>query len=440
MVIALALAVAVVKDGTVVSAKGYGVKTVGQSAMVDDKSLFGIASNTKVFTAAALGSLVDEGKLQWDAPVIQYLPGFRLSDPYVTSQMTIRDLLVHRSGLGLGADDLLVAGVELHPPRDRRASREDSPRHQLPQRVRVRQRAVSRGRRNHRSDHRPELGRLHFESSAQAHRHDVKRRPPFGRDGRRQRGRAARVRQRRSADGHALRQRQHQPGRRHHVKRHGHPPLELKALKKNFSGYALGLGVSDYRGKKLITHTGGLPGYASRIAWIPELNVGVAALTNQESSEAWNSVAWSVLDHYLGANDTDWVAAFSKVKARVDAALAKADADTSSSRNSASKPSLPLEKFAGIYNDAWYGDVTVAVESGKLVVRFTKTPLLVGDAEHWQYDTFLVKWRDRELRADAFITFSLDADGRIDVAKMRAASPSVDFSFDFQDLLLRKVH
>src|SRR4051794_11431778 len=101
------LSLAVVKDGKVVVAKGYGVRKLGEASAVDGKTLFGIASNTKVFTSAALGLLVEEGKIAWDAPVITYLPWFRLSDPYVTREMTIRDLLVHRSGLGLGAGDLL---------------------------------------------------------------------------------------------------------------------------------------------------------------------------------------------------------------------------------------------------------------------------------------------------------------------------------------------
>ena len=93
--------------------------------------------------------------------------------------------------------------------------------------------------------------------------------------------------------------------------------------------------------------------------------------------------------------------------------------------------------YAGTYRDAWYGDITIADEGGKLVIRFGKTPLLVGDLEHWQYDTFVARWRERELRADAFVTFSLKPDGTIDQAKMQAVSPSTDFSFDFQDLLLR---
>src|SRR3954464_1324898 len=101
------ISLAIVKDGKVVTAKGYGVRTLGQAAPVDATTLFGIASNTKAFTATALGILVDEGKIRWEAPVIDYVPWFQMSDAYVTREMTVRDLLVHRSGLGLGAGDLL---------------------------------------------------------------------------------------------------------------------------------------------------------------------------------------------------------------------------------------------------------------------------------------------------------------------------------------------
>src|SRR5215475_3225441 len=101
------LAVAIVKDGKVAITKGYGVRKLGEPAPVDEQTLFGVASNTKAFTAAALAILVDEGKISWDDPVTKHLPGFQLYDPYVTREMTIRDLLTHRSGLGLGAGDLM---------------------------------------------------------------------------------------------------------------------------------------------------------------------------------------------------------------------------------------------------------------------------------------------------------------------------------------------
>src|SRR2546430_15414105 len=101
------VAIAVVLDGRVLLAKGYGVRKLGEPTAVDERTLFGIASNTKAFTATALGILVEEGKLRWDAPVIDYLPGFAMHDPFVNRELTVRDLLAHRSGLALGAGDLL---------------------------------------------------------------------------------------------------------------------------------------------------------------------------------------------------------------------------------------------------------------------------------------------------------------------------------------------
>jgi hypothetical protein len=103
-----------------------------------------------------------------------------------------------------------------------------------------------------------------------------------------------------------------------------------------------------------------------------------------------------------------------------------------------SRPSLQLSSYAGNYEDAWYGGVTIAEENRKLVIRFDHTPALVGDMEHWQYDTFIARWRDRQLNADAFVTFSLNPDGTIIQCKMKAVSPETDFSFDFHDLLLKK--
>src|SRR4051812_16532835 len=104
------LAIAVVKDGRIVFAKGYGVREAGKVAPVDTQTLFAIGSTTKAMTAAAIGMLVDEGKLRWDDPVTQHLPTFQLADPYVTREITIRDLLTHRAGLGNG--DVLWYGTD----------------------------------------------------------------------------------------------------------------------------------------------------------------------------------------------------------------------------------------------------------------------------------------------------------------------------------------
>jgi CubicO group peptidase (beta-lactamase class C family) len=214
------------------------------------------------------------------------------------------------------------------------------------------------------------------------------------------------------------------------------PPAELSWMSANFRGYALGVNVTEYQGRKMLTHTGGLPGYVSQVTMIPELRLGVAVLTNQESGSAFQSITLRALDAYLGVPAHDYPAILSKMD---DAALARArriENEATAKRDSASGPSLPLAAYAGKYSDAWYGDIAIAEEGGKLVMRFSHTPSLVGDLVHWQHDTFIARWRDRELRADAYVTFALNPDGTIDHATMQAVSPLTDFSFDFQDLLL----
>jgi hypothetical protein len=215
------------------------------------------------------------------------------------------------------------------------------------------------------------------------------------------------------------------------------PAPELAPLRHGFSGYALGLSVRDYRGTRMWHHGGGLPGYVSRVVMLPDLTLGVTVLTNAEAGGVMDSVVHRVADHYLGAPPHDWIEAYRAVMARGEAFMAEQDKKSAASRNAASKPSLPLERYAATYEDAWYGGIAVTLEQGTLVMRFTRTPSLVGDLEHWQYDTFVVRWRDRELRADAFVTFALNPDGTVEQAKMRAVSPTTDFSFDFQDLLLK---
>jgi hypothetical protein len=211
----------------------------------------------------------------------------------------------------------------------------------------------------------------------------------------------------------------------------------LEHLRPNLSGYALGFGVSDYRGQLQLQHSGGLPGYLSLLTMIPAQRLGVAVLTNQESGHAFNAITLRAIDHYLGAPEIDYVARLAALRDTARAQAARKAQRTVAARDSTSGPSLPLARYAGRYEDPWYGDVTLALEGGRLVMRFGHTPQLVGDLAHWQHDTFLVRWRDRELRADAYATFALNPDGSVDQLKMAPASDEVDFSFDFQDLLLR---
>ena len=145
------------------------------------------------------------------------------------------------------------------------------------------------------------------------------------------------------------------------------------------------------------------------------------------------------MDAYLGAQTSDWIAAYQAIEKRGAAANASSAQAATSARAAGSKPSLPPQAYAGKYRDPWYGEITIAQSGAGLTIKFDRTPLLTGALEHWQHDTFVAKWTDRELRADAFVTFALTPDGKIDTVKMRAVSPDTDFSFDFHDLLFRPI-
>ena len=473
------LSLAIVKDGQVVVAKGYGVRKLGESTAVDARTLFGIASNTKAFTATALALLVEEGKLEWDAPVLNYIPWFQLSNPYVTHELTVRDLLVHRSGLSLGAGDLLW-----WPP-----STYD--RKEIARRLRYLPLTTS-FRSTYAYDNvlyliagevieavsgktweefvefgiLAKVGMLgsnvrHSEAGvvrnvATPHaRINGRVQPvkPFASDNTNPAGginsnaedmakwMIVQLDSGRLAVGSQL----FSPKTTRELWTLvtpipiGDPSPELALLRPNFNGYALGFGVRDYRGHKIVSHTGGLPGYVSRLTMVPDQKLGICVLTNQESGAAFNAITYYVLDRYLNAPHSDWLEAFKKSAARADSSNKAAEQSAIAARDTTSHPSLPLVRYTGTYRDDWYGDVTITLEDSKPVIRFLHTPSLVGGLEHWQYDTFIARWHDRELRADAYVIFSLNPDGSIDQIKMKTVSPATDFSFDFQDLLFKPV-
>ena len=473
------VSVAIVKDGKVVLARGYGVRRMGDPAPVDAATRFGIASNTKLFTATALAILVEEGKLAWDRPVLEYLPAFALSDPFVTRELTVRDLLVHRSGLGLGAGDLLWWPPSTYDRKEilrrlrhiplatsfRSAYAYDNVLYLVagevieavsgqPWEEFVRGRILAKVGMTESDVLHSAAGIPGNVAGTHAEVNDTVRPiAPFLSDNTNPAGGimsgandmakwmmvqldSGRV----SGSGRLF-----SPASTSELWREVTPmPIEptpegLPHLRPHFFGYALGLDVRDYRGEFLLQHTGGLPGYLSKVAMLPELRMGVAVLTNQESGAAFNSIAYRVLDHYLGAKPVDYPAVYAGIARRDREELRAAARRAAAGRDSTSGPSLALARYAGTYRDRWYGDVVLEREGAGLVIRFTRSPSLVGDLIHWQHDTFLARWRDRELRADAYATFALAADGTIAELRMVPASTAVDFSFDFQDLVLRPV-
>jgi CubicO group peptidase (beta-lactamase class C family) len=473
------LSVAIVKDGKVVLAKGYGVRRMGDPAAVDERTRFGIASNTKLFTATALALLVEEGKLEWDAPVIRYLPWFAMYDPYVTRELSVRDLLVHRSGLGLGAGDLLwwppstydrteiARRLRFIPPATsfRSAYAYDNVLYTVAGEVIeavsgqvweefVRTRILEKvGMTESDVLHSGAGGGGNTAGTHAEVEGTVRAIAPFLSDNTNPAGgimsgaadmakwMIVQLDSGRVAGGGRL----FSTGTTTQLWRDvtptpiGDPPDGLPHLRPHMAGYALGLNVRDYRGRTLLQHTGGLPGYVSKVAMIPELRLGVAVLTNQESGQAFESIVYQVLDHYIGAKAPDYPAIYERLVRQGRTELQALDRRASATRDSTSGPSLPLGRYAGTFRDAWYGDVTMALEGEGLVIRFSRSPSLVGDLIHWQHDSFLARWRDRELRADAYATFALNYDGSIERLRLVPSSPAVDFSFDFQDLVLRPV-
>ena len=478
------VAVVVVKDGTVVFERGYGVRELG-GAPVDAGTMFAIASNTKAFTGVALNMLAEEGKLKMDDRVVDHLPWFQMSDPYVTREMRIRDLLAHRSGLGLGAGDLLywpgtdytteeVARRLRNVPlagsfRDRYAydnilygvaqlvvEKASGQSFEAFLRTRILQPLDMRETRFNSDALQP--GDNVATGYALA---DGKRLEPAPRlswnnvsgagglyASARDMGRWMRL----QLDGGTYRDADGKEQRLFSDKSRqemwsmitpipvGQPSVtELLPAKPNFVGYGQGWMLSDYRGQKLVWHTGGWPGQVSRLTLIPDRKLGVMVMTSAELGGAFNAITLRVLDAFLDAPKTDWNAAYgaalAKSRAKGDETWAKHQA----SRAKGSKPALPLAGYAATYRDPWYGDVVVAQENGALRMRFSRTKSLIGTLQHWHHDTFIVRWDERWLNADAFVTFSLTPDGKVREARMEAISPNTDFSFDFQDLLLTPV-
>ena len=477
------VAVAIVKDGQVVLERGYGVRKLGEPAKVDAHTMFAIASNTKAFTAAALNMLQDDGKLKTTDRVIDHLPWFRMSDAYVTREMRIRDLLAHRSGLSLGAGDLLYWPTTTYTTREVAERLKDVPltggfREQYAYdnilfgvaglvvesasgmsfqqflQTRIWDPLGMRETRYNSDDLKP------GDNVATGHaKFDFKDLRPVGVTSWRNVSGAGGI----YSSVHDLAKWMNAqlaggeiPGsggkRLFSAQRQremwtmltpipvGKPSVpELAAAAPNFLGYAQGWQLSDYAGHRLVWHTGGWPGQVSRLTLLPDARIGVVVLTSAEAGVAFNAITYEALDMMLGTGGHDWLkgyaAAFAKAQGNADEDWQKHVA----ARNATSKPSLPLAKYAGTYRDPWYGDVVIRQGAKGLEMQFAKTAELLGDIAHWQHDSFIVRWRDRGLNADAFLNFSLDADGAIRELRMEPVSPLTDFSFDFQDLRLAPV-
>jgi CubicO group peptidase (beta-lactamase class C family) len=463
------VAVGIVKDGKLVFAKGYGVRELAHPERVDADTRFAIGSNTKAFTTAALAILVDEGKLHWDGRVIDYLPDFRMADPYVTREFTVRDLLTHRSGLGLGAGDLLFvtntdftrqdvvrALRHLKPVTSFRSqfaydnllyvvagevivvasgkSWEDFVSTRLLQPLGMADCAVSverlRDKTNIAAPHSLVEGKLTTVAPL-----GLALVAPAGAIQCSINGMAkwvnAQLAHGKAADGTTVfsaAQSEEMWTPQTILPSRG---KEAELTRAHFAAYGLGWGLQDFDGYKRVSHNGGVPGMVTHVSMIPELNLGVVVLTNQQEDLALTVIASQILEAYAGAPSHDWVALASAANAKRAEAISKADQAIAPS---AAVTSFDLGPYAGRFADPWRGGADITRDGKGLRLTFSHTKDLSGALVPLTPSVFVVHWDDRSLNADAYLRFNTELNGKVVGFTMQPVSASTDFSFDFQDL------
>ena len=478
------ISVAVVKDDKVVHAKGYGVRSIQSKLPMQSDTLVGIASNSKAFTAAALAILVDEGKLNWNDRVNNIIPEFKLYNPYVTEEFTVLDLMTHRSGMGLGAGDLMffpdgsdftlkdvihnlrylkqtssfrsqfyydnnlyiVAGEVIKRVSGLSWEEFIEQRIMRPLGMNASAASITRlaNKGNQVDPHVPVNGSLQVApfkpneviNAAGGIYSNVDDMTKW-----------VRMQLNRGRYGEGLQQRLFSDKVQHEMwSLHTIMPMGPNGGSYNthFNGYGIGWFINDVKGYKQISHTGGLLGMVTQVTLIPELKLGIVVLTNQEQGAAFTAITNTIKDAYLGMPEIDRV----KENAdRVEKRNAEAEKitkevwkaiDEQTKQNS--KIKLNVSPYVGVYKDSWFGDVTISVnKTGQLQWASKRSPALIGDLSFYKGSTFVVKWHDRTFNADAFVNFQLDTDGKAQSISMKAISPLTDFSFDFHDLDLKRV-
>ena len=475
------ISIAIVEDGKPTLAQGWGVRELGKPERVGPDTIFGTGSTGKAFTVAALATLVDQGKLKWDDKIIDHMPDFRMWDPWVTREMTVRDLLVHRSGLGLGAGDLLfvpnsdlsrketVRRLRLIKPTSsfRSAYAYDNILYMVagelveavsgePWEQYMHTHVFAPLGMNHSTDSNAE-----FQATAdRAHPHGrfdgaivgLGRQQPYGAEATLA-GNAA------PAGGLAISANDMTRWLLTQLGRGQIPggsarlfsaeqsqqmwtpvtlqpidprPPEFAVTQPNFYTYALGWDVQDYRGTKIIAHGGAVFGSLTEVVLIPSKNVGFSIAVNSEEGEIVRGLMYELLDHYLGLPAGQWPEKYHAYKASRLAEAARF-VGTQQAKPAQIGPSLPLDRYVGDYADPWYGTIKVRRSGQALAIQFPHSTGMNSILVHHQYDTFRTQPALRWIEP-AYVTFAIDAEGKVDRVRMKAVSPLADFSFDYQDL------
>lgn len=474
------IAVAVVKDGKIIHSKGYGVTSIESGKHVDKNTLFAIASNSKAFTAAALALLVEEGKISWNDKVIDHIPEFKMYAPWVTENFTIIDLLAHRSGLGLGAGDLLVFpdggnctiddilnSFQYQTPVSQFRTKYDYDNllfivageiitrksgmswsefieNRIMTPLEMKNSAGSLNSvKNHSNialPHSSETGELVIIE-------------PYTMDLMNAAGgiyasvadlsRWMLLQLNKGKYGDSLEntlfstRSQQQMWKAQTII--SYDARGENSYNQHLKAYGLGWQIEDQNGYTLISHSGGLPGMLSMTLLYPELDLGIVVLTNSlPGGYSYLTISRSIADSYIGAKN-DWITI---IKNHLLQSNTYADSIVSGVWNQVEKNKkvkIDLEKYIGNYKDPWFGKVSITNIDNQLWFTSAKSPKLTGMMYYYNATTFAIKWNYKGMECDAFATFQIDKNGNAIGITMEGISPNIDFSFDFHDLNLEKI-
>jgi len=460
------LAVAIVQDSAIIYHKAFGFSNAEKKTPLNTTSLFNIASCTKAFTAAAIGILVDEGKLKWTDKVTDYFPEFRLSDDYISREMTIEDLLCHRSGLGTFYGDLLWYNTDYtdaevmkrmrYEPITRRFGIEfgyqnvmfmiagdiiekvtGSTWSEFVESRIFKPLGMTQSRpSNDELSGGQDIAMGHLDDKV-IDIYDFNAAKP-----------AASIYS--SVDELSLwtsllLNKGSLAGKRiisesslerimepHTILNRGN---SQKQHGINFSMYGMGWVLFDYSGQKIAEHDGGMPGYISKVTLMPEQKISIVILNNGNEGFVDNALRGDLMDIFLKGKDYDWTGEYSATKKRYEVYEAKEKTLRLENRIADTKPSLVPDGYTGTFRDKNYGDAIITKEGEKLKLTFLPSKkVFYGNLEHWHYDTFKVEFQDKFLTY-GLITFSFDSEGN--VAGFKIDLPSPDFHFwnlDFRKL------
>jgi len=465
------MAVGIIKNDSLIFAKGFGVREINKPDKVDANTMFGIASNTKAFTAAALATLVDEGKIKWDDKVIDYIPYFEMYDPFVTHEFTIRDLLCHRSGLATFSGDLVWDASNYNREEIIRRIKYLKPVYSFRSHygysnllVLTAGEIIPKVTDKSYDDYVKEkffepLGMTATNTSITNHANYKNLAIPHAKNN----GKTVTVKyiswdniapagginstvndmskwikmqlNKGTLDGKLYFSKSAQ--------REMWSSQTIEDVSKfdemlfpsmHFHTYGLGWDMFDYHGRKIINHSGGLDGMISQVVLVPEEKIGFVILTNSINYLPY-TLMYSILDECFGVEGKDYSSIIlNYVKIR-DENKIKADKDADDKRNKKSKPSLSLDKYCGTYGGELYGNATITLKNGKLELQFVPTPDFFSVLEHWQYDTFVVEFKNFPSLPKGKINFILNQDGDVDEFKIDVPNPD----FDFTELKFKKL-